>query len=497
MTLLKCPICGYESSTFNDDAGEYYILGELKDHYAKNTICPNCSSDMRHRFAYKFLTTRTNFCTHPLKLIHFAPEKWLAMKIQDMGNIDYVPVDINPAKFDYMDVRQADSTDLPFEDETFDALIMTHVLEHVFDDTKAIQEMHRVLRNDAWAMIAVPTIGEKTHDDPSLSPEDREKIHGIDQHHRLYGTDLADKLESSRLITKIFEFTDIGCDFADLEHPSPHIDSDKYIFYCKKKIPKLSVITVTYNAGAVLEKTLQSLVNQTFDDIELIIIDGNSTDNTVKIIHQYSDEIEYWISEADGGIYDAMNKGLAAAKGEYVQFLNAGDYYSDKQALADIFSDPNNRPTLIYGDIKVMTITGHESYQKAGEFSLDALLKRGTGVLCHQAMFVRRTKAPLYNCDYTYKAELNWYFDILETDSFTAQHVERPVVFYTLGGFGYQNFIRNRLEWVWLIFRRFGLATVFESKIIVFLLKTSLSRYPMLNNAVGFIKRIGCAFKLK
>lgn len=497
MKFLKCPICGYESSTFNDYAGEYYILGELKDHFAKNAICPNCSSDMRHRFAYKFLTTQTDFCTRPLKLIHYAPEKWLAMKIRDMGNIDYVPVDINPAKFDYMDVWQADITDLPFEDETFDALIMFRVLDRVFDDAKAIQEMQRVLRNDAWAMITVPTIGEKTHDDPSLSPDERERMYGIDQRHRLYGTDLADKLESPRLITNMFEFSDVGCDFADLEHPSPHIDSDKYIFYCKKKIPKLSVITVTYNAGAVLEKTLQSLFSQAFDDFELIIIDANSTDDTIEIIRQYSDEIEYWISEADDGIYDAMNKGLAAAKGEYVQFLNAGDYYSDKRVLLDIFSDPNNRPTLIYGDINVVTITGHENYQQAGDFSLDALLARGTGVLCHQAMFIRRTKAPLYNCDYTYKAELNWYFDILETDSFTAQHVERPVVFYTLGGFGYQNFIRNRLEWVRIILHRFGLATVFKSRIIAFLFKNSLSRYPMLNHTVAFIKRIGSIFKLK
>jgi len=482
---------------FDDYTGEYYILGELREHYTKNAICPKCKSDIRHRFAYKFLTTQTDFSTSPLKLIHFAPEKWLATKILAMGNIDYVPVDISPAKFNYMNVRQADITDLPFEDETFDALIMIHVLEHICDDTKAIQEMRRVLRNDGWAVIAVPTIGEQTHDDPNLTPDEREKMYGIDQPYRLYGTDLTDKLKSLGLDTKLFEFADIGCDFADLELQSPHIDSDKFIFYCEKKIPRLSVITVTYNAGTVLDNTLQSLFDQTFDDYELIIIDGDSTDNTVEIINQYAGRVEHWVSEADKGIYDAMNKGLGAAKGEYVQFLNAGDYYSDNQALADIFSNLKNRPTLIYGDINVVTTEGCESYQKAGNFSLDALLKRGTGVLCHQAMFVRRIKAPQYNCEYNYKAELNWYFDILETDNFDSRHVERPIVFYTLGGFGYQHFLRNRLEWVQVIYRRFGLARLFESGIIIFLFKNSLSRYPTLDRAVKFVKRIGSIIKLK
>lgn len=264
--------------------------------------------------------------------------------------------------------------------------------------------------------------------------------------------------------------------------------------YSDNRIVTLSIITVTFNAGEVLDKTLQSIFNQTYDDYELIIIDGNSTDNTIDIIHKYSSKIAHWVSEPDNGIYDAMNKGISFANGEYLQFLNAGDHYCDNHVLADVFSD-TSRPTLIYGDINILRTNGEFSYQNAGDFTLDELLKRGTGVLCHQAMFVRRSMAPLYDSKYRYKGELNWYFDIVEKEGFTSKHIQRPIVFYSLGGLGYRHFIRNRLEWVWLIFHRYGIITVFKSKIIIFLLKNSISRYPVLYNPAKLLKRAGLLLK--
>ena len=89
--------------------------------------------------------------------------------------------------------------------------------------------------------------------------------------------------------------------------------------------PKFSVITVTYNAEAVLEDTIQSVISQTYRHVEYIIVDGASKDKTVEIIKQYESGIASWISEPDKGLYDAMNKGLKLATGDYVWFLNAGD----------------------------------------------------------------------------------------------------------------------------------------------------------------------------
>ena len=88
---------------------------------------------------------------------------------------------------------------------------------------------------------------------------------------------------------------------------------------------KLSVITINFNNRDGLRKTIESVVNQTYNDFEYIIIDGGSTDGSVDVIKEYADRIDYWVSEPDKGIYNAMNKGIDVAKGEYCIFMNSGD----------------------------------------------------------------------------------------------------------------------------------------------------------------------------
>lgn len=102
--------------------------------------------------------------------------------------------------------------------------------------------------------------------------------------------------------------------------------------------PKISIITISYNAAATIEQTILSAIEQVYDNTEYIIIDGGSTDGTVDIINKYEDRIAYWVSEPDKGIYDAMNKGIDIATGEYLFFLNAGDYFAQKYVLKNIFS---------------------------------------------------------------------------------------------------------------------------------------------------------------
>lgn len=93
------------------------------------------------------------------------------------------------------------------------------------------------------------------------------------------------------------------------------------------KNPKVSVITVVYNGERFIEETIKSVLNQTYNNIEYIIIDGGSTDGTIDIIKRYENRIDYWVSESDNGIYDAWNKGIKIAKGEWISFLGADDFY--------------------------------------------------------------------------------------------------------------------------------------------------------------------------
>lgn len=115
--------------------------------------------------------------------------------------------------------------------------------------------------------------------------------------------------------------------------------------------PLITVVTVVYNGESTLENTIKSVVNQTYDNVDYIIIDGGSKDGTLDIIKKYEDKIDYWQSEPDKGIYDAMNKGIRLAKGDWINFMNAGDVFYSKYVLKQIFiKDYSDKVSIIYGD---------------------------------------------------------------------------------------------------------------------------------------------------
>ncbi len=117
---------------------------------------------------------------------------------------------------------------------------------------------------------------------------------------------------------------------------------------------KLSIITVNLNNSAGLRKTIESIVKQTFKDFEYIIIDGGSTDGSAEVIKEFADKITYWVSEPDKGIYNAMNKGILHAKGEYLLFLNSGDWLADDDLLSKVFCEPRTAD-IIYGHMNFVS----------------------------------------------------------------------------------------------------------------------------------------------
>lgn len=117
------------------------------------------------------------------------------------------------------------------------------------------------------------------------------------------------------------------------------------------KKPLISIITISYNSCLTIEDTILSVINQTYPHIEYIVIDGGSKDGTVDIIKRYENKISYWISEPDKGIYYAMNKGIAATTGEWINFINCGDSFYDKNVIARLFKDSiGENYSVVYGN---------------------------------------------------------------------------------------------------------------------------------------------------
>jgi glycosyltransferase involved in cell wall biosynthesis len=153
---------------------------------------------------------------------------------------------------------------------------------------------------------------------------------------------------------------------------------------------KLSIITVNLNNAQGLRKTIESVVSQTFADYEYIIIDGGSTDDSIDIIKQYEDKITYWVSEQDKGIYNAMNKGILHAKGDYLIFINSGDYLTSN-ILSEVFAH-NINADIVCGNVKRIFNDGHIVTLKASdtnEISFFQFYK--SSPLPHQASFFKRS----------------------------------------------------------------------------------------------------------
>jgi len=116
---------------------------------------------------------------------------------------------------------------------------------------------------------------------------------------------------------------------------------------------KITVITINLNNAEGLRRTIESVSNQRYSEIEHIIIDGGSTDGSLNVIKEYSDKIDFWVSEKDNGIYDAMNKAISISSGYYLNFLNSGDHYSNPLSLEMLISKSANED-IIYGNIRVV-----------------------------------------------------------------------------------------------------------------------------------------------
>lgn len=197
---------------------------------------------------------------------------------------------------------------------------------------------------------------------------------------------------------------------------------------------KLSIITINRNNAEGLKKTIESVVFQTFNDLEYIIIDGASTDDSINIIKQYEDRITYWLSEPDTGVYQAMNKGILNASGQYLLFLNSGDFLVDNTVLERVFEGN------IYADILCAKCNVSDkgkvvwTSNPPEQISLYFLYKVG---LAHQSTFVKKTlfeKYGLYREDFRYNSDIEFWYRTIIYNDVTTQRIDVVTTDYNLDG---------------------------------------------------------------
>ncbi|WP_317417557.1 glycosyltransferase family 2 protein [Phocaeicola coprophilus] len=223
--------------------------------------------------------------------------------------------------------------------------------------------------------------------------------------------------------------------------------------------PKFSIITVTYNAGAVLEDTIQSVITQTYRNVEYIIVDGGSKDHTLDIINRYREHIHTLVSEPDKGLYDAMNKGIRLATGDYLCFLNAGDELHEDDTLQLMVHSITGTelPDVLYGETAIVDEEGHflRMRRLSAPENLNWKSFKDGMIVCHQAFFPRRELAEPYDLRYRFSADFDWCIRIMKK-SHTLHNTHLTLIDYLNEGMTTRNHRASLHERFRIMCRHYG-----------------------------------------
>ena len=171
---------------------------------------------------------------------------------------------------------------------------------------------------------------------------------------------------------------------------------------------KISIITVVYNRKDDFEKTLNNILSQSYSNLELIIVDGGSTDGTLEIIKKYDQKISYWVSEPDKNIYDAMNKGISMSSGKWINFMNAGDIYYDNDVLKNVFNKDYGSADILIGN----SIITYENFSREYQNGNKVDIWKGARFI-HQSCFINSDfqKNNLYNEENEISADFEFFLE--------------------------------------------------------------------------------------
>jgi glycosyltransferase involved in cell wall biosynthesis len=221
--------------------------------------------------------------------------------------------------------------------------------------------------------------------------------------------------------------------------------------------PRLSVITIVYNNAKDIERTMLSVLNQSYINIEYIVIDGASNDGTRELITKYNDRLARFVSEPDKGIYDAMNKGLALATGDYVLFMNSGDEIYAKETVAEVFGTAD-AADIYYGETEMY----NESWQSMGQRRHRApeifdwqSFKHGMSI-SHQAIYIRRNLTEPFDLQYKYSSDIDWIIKAAKKAS-SIVNTHMYVAKYLVGGISKKKHLASLKERFKIFSKYYGL----------------------------------------
>lgn len=222
--------------------------------------------------------------------------------------------------------------------------------------------------------------------------------------------------------------------------------------------PLFSVITVTYNAAPVLMPTLESVRKQSYENYEYIVVDGNSEDGTLRLVRGAGIPNTHIVSEADKGIYDAMNKAMDMAQGDYLIFLNAGDSFADATVLQRMAAVAGSKPGVIYG--QTMIVDDERKVMGPRHLTAPAVLTAKSfkdGMLvCHQAFAARRELAPKYDLKYRLSSDYDWCLKILKKSAQNAYVGDEPIIHFLSQGMTHDHHGESLWERYVIMCKHFG-----------------------------------------
>ena len=207
---------------------------------------------------------------------------------------------------------------------------------------------------------------------------------------------------------------------------------------------KVSIITITYNNLDGLKKTRESIISQTYGDYEWIVIDGGSTDGTKEFLQEHADEMSYWCSEKDKGVYNAQNKGTSQASGDYCIYMNAGDTFYDKEVLEKVFSEVHEEDVL-YGDWAQVFPDGKKRYIEPSD-SVDYAFFFVDNI-CHQAMFIKTSLLKESPYDESYRLYADWAkWTEFAYKGKTFKYIHQRICYFMMDGMSAENEENNEKE---------------------------------------------------